>query len=108
MLDNPNDPQFLRHRGHRYVTIREFDRAIADLEKAGEMIKGKSNKVEQDGGTKRVWNSCEYSARKYLLSSLGLLIILSMIGRTQNVFMILILMLRQMTIIVYQSRIGAT
>ncbi|MBT5765258.1 MAG: hypothetical protein HOI58_00220 [Kordiimonadaceae bacterium] len=49
MLDNPNDPQFLRHRGHRYVTIREFDRAIADLEKAGEMIKGKSNKVEQDG-----------------------------------------------------------
>ena len=49
ILDNPNDPQFYRHRGHRYVTIREFDRAIADLEKAAEMIKGKANVVEQDG-----------------------------------------------------------
>ena len=49
ILDNPNDPQFLRHRGHRYITIREFDRAIADLEKAADMIKGESNQVEEDG-----------------------------------------------------------
>lgn len=49
ILDNPNDPEFYRHRGHRYITIREFDRAIADLEKAAELIKGTENRVEQDG-----------------------------------------------------------
>ncbi|MDG1857970.1 MAG: hypothetical protein P8I94_02630 [Emcibacteraceae bacterium] len=49
ILDNPTDPQFYRHRGHRYVTVREFDNAIADLEKAAEMIKGKSNQAEEDG-----------------------------------------------------------
>ena len=49
IIDNPNDPQFYRHRGHRYITIREFERAIADLEKAAGLIKGKQNVVEQDG-----------------------------------------------------------
>ena len=49
MIDSPNDAQFYRHRGHRYITIREFDRAIADLEKAAQLIKGKANIVEQDG-----------------------------------------------------------
>ncbi len=49
MLDSPNDPRFYRHRGHRYITIREFDRAIADLEKAAELIKGKPNVSEPDG-----------------------------------------------------------
>ena len=48
-LDFPNDPKFYRHRGHRYITVREFDRAIADLEKAATLIKGKSNIVEEDG-----------------------------------------------------------
>lgn len=49
ILDNPNDPRMYRHRGHRYITIREFDRAIADLEKAAEMIQGTSNRSEPDG-----------------------------------------------------------
>jgi tetratricopeptide (TPR) repeat protein len=49
MLDAPNNARFYRHRGHRYITTREFDRAIADLEKAAAMIKGKSNKSEEDG-----------------------------------------------------------
>lgn len=49
ILDNPTDARFPRHRGHRYITIRDFDRAIADLENAADMIKGQSNKVEQDG-----------------------------------------------------------
>ena len=49
ILDNPNEAQLYRHRGHRYITIRAFDRAIADLEKAAELIEGKSNSVEQDG-----------------------------------------------------------
>ncbi|MEZ4875894.1 MAG: hypothetical protein R2793_10705 [Flavobacteriaceae bacterium] len=45
----PNDPHLLRHRGHRYITVREFDKAIADLEKAAMLIKGTLNETEPDG-----------------------------------------------------------
>lgn len=45
----PKDPRFLRHRAHRYITLRCFDKAIADLEKAKEMIMGKTDEVEADG-----------------------------------------------------------
>jgi tetratricopeptide (TPR) repeat protein len=44
-----NDARFLRHRGHRYITLRCFDDAIKDLEKAAEMIKGKPDEIEPDG-----------------------------------------------------------
>ena len=49
MYDSPNEPKLYRHRGHRYITIREFDRAVADLEKAASLIKGKQNSSEEDG-----------------------------------------------------------
>jgi len=45
----PDDPRFFRHRGHRYISIREFDRAIADLERASRLIAGKPDEVEPDG-----------------------------------------------------------
>lgn len=45
----PGDARMYRHRGHRYITIREFDRAIVDLEKAAELIRGAENEVEPDG-----------------------------------------------------------
>jgi len=45
----PDDPRFYRHRGHRYISVREFDRAIADLEQAATLIKGKPDEVEPDG-----------------------------------------------------------
>jgi tetratricopeptide (TPR) repeat protein len=45
----PKDARFLRHRGHRYITIRCFDDAIADLEKAALLVKGKPDEVEPDG-----------------------------------------------------------
>ncbi len=45
----PNDPRLHRHRGHRYISIREFNKAIDDLEKATELIKGTQNEVEPDG-----------------------------------------------------------
>ncbi|MCB0688310.1 MAG: hypothetical protein KDC53_17350 [Saprospiraceae bacterium] len=45
----PDDPRFLRHRGHRYITIRKFDLAIADLEKAAQLINGKPDEIEPDG-----------------------------------------------------------
>lgn len=45
----PDDDRMYRHRGHRYISIREFDRAIADLEKAAELIEGRENEMEPDG-----------------------------------------------------------
>jgi len=45
----PNDDRMYRHRGHRYISIREFDRAIADLEQAATLIEGKENEAEPDG-----------------------------------------------------------
>lgn len=45
----PNDARMYRHRGHRYVTLRCFDDAIRDLEKAAKLIKGKPDEVEPDG-----------------------------------------------------------
>ncbi len=45
----PRDARLYRHRGHRYVSIREFDRAITDLELASQLIEGTENEVEPDG-----------------------------------------------------------
>jgi tetratricopeptide (TPR) repeat protein len=41
--------EILRHRGHRYITVRQLDRAIEDLEEAAKLIKGTPDKVEADG-----------------------------------------------------------
>jgi len=46
---HPQDARFYRHRGHRYLTVREIDRAIADLERATQLIAGKPDEVEPDG-----------------------------------------------------------
>jgi tetratricopeptide (TPR) repeat protein len=46
---HPRDARFYRHRGHRYITIRQFDRAIADLQKAAQLTRGKPDEVEPDG-----------------------------------------------------------
>lgn len=45
----PRDARFYRHRGHRYITVRRFDLAINDLEKAAKLIKGQPDQVEPDG-----------------------------------------------------------
>jgi len=45
----PKDARFYRHRAHRYISIRCFDDAIRDLEKAAKLIKGKPDEVEPDG-----------------------------------------------------------
>jgi tetratricopeptide (TPR) repeat protein len=45
----PDNPKFYRHRGHRYITIREFAKAQADFEKAATLIKGKPDEIEPDG-----------------------------------------------------------
>jgi len=46
---HPSDPRLYRHRGHRYVTIREFDKAIADLSKAASLVADRPDEVEPDG-----------------------------------------------------------
>lgn len=45
----PNESRLLRHRGHRYISVREFEKAIDDLSKAAHLIEGKENMVEEDG-----------------------------------------------------------
>ncbi|MBI4409806.1 MAG: tetratricopeptide repeat protein [Gemmatimonadetes bacterium] len=45
----PEDPRFYRHRGHRYITVRELDNAIRDLEQAAALVRGRSDQVEPDG-----------------------------------------------------------
>lgn len=47
--EHPDNPRFYRHRGHRYITIREFDNAIEDLLKAVTLIRGQEDEIEQDG-----------------------------------------------------------
>jgi tetratricopeptide (TPR) repeat protein len=46
---HPNEPRLYRHRGHRYITIRKFDLAAADLRKAAQLVAGKKDEIEPDG-----------------------------------------------------------
>ena len=45
----PADARMYRHRGHRYLTVREIDKAIADFEKAVALIAAQPDQVEPDG-----------------------------------------------------------
>jgi tetratricopeptide (TPR) repeat protein len=45
----PGEPRLYRHRGHRYITTRRFDAAIADLQTAVQLIEGRPDEVEPDG-----------------------------------------------------------
>jgi tetratricopeptide (TPR) repeat protein len=45
----PNDARMYRHRGHRYITVRKLDDAIADFERAARLMAGKPDDVEPDG-----------------------------------------------------------
>ncbi len=46
---HPSDARIYRHRGHRYITIREFGPAIADLETAASLVAGAPDQMEPDG-----------------------------------------------------------
>jgi len=45
----PADARLFRHRGHRFITLRCFDLAIADLEQAAKLIKERVDEIEPDG-----------------------------------------------------------
>lgn len=46
---HPQDARMYRHRGHRYITVRELEQAIADLSKAAALVADKPDEVEPDG-----------------------------------------------------------
>lgn len=46
---HPADARLYRHRGHRYISLRRFDEAIADLRQAVALIDGQQDAVEPDG-----------------------------------------------------------
>ena len=46
---HPDNPWLYRHRGHRYISVRELDRAVADLDRAAILTEGKADEVEPDG-----------------------------------------------------------
>ena len=45
----PNESRLYRHRGHRFITMRQFENAIADFEKAKVLMQGMPIQIEQDG-----------------------------------------------------------
>jgi tetratricopeptide (TPR) repeat protein len=45
----PRDARFYRHRGHRWISVREFARAADDLQRAAELVRGTPDQVEPDG-----------------------------------------------------------
>ena len=51
---HPNDSRMVRFRGHRYISVREFDKAIADLSRASDLIKGQADTPEPDGAPNKL------------------------------------------------------
>jgi tetratricopeptide (TPR) repeat protein len=49
LQDHPDEPRLLRHRGHRYITLRMFELAISDLERAARLTAKRADEVEPDG-----------------------------------------------------------
>jgi tetratricopeptide (TPR) repeat protein len=45
----PESYKLFRHRGHRYITVREFAKAIADLQMAASLMPAQPLEIEPDG-----------------------------------------------------------
>ena len=45
----PQSPELYRHRGHRYISTRRFDQAVADFEQAAQLAEGRPIEIEPDG-----------------------------------------------------------
>jgi tetratricopeptide (TPR) repeat protein len=46
---HPGDARMYRHRGHRYISVRELDRAVVDLSHAAALTAGRPDEIEPDG-----------------------------------------------------------
>jgi tetratricopeptide (TPR) repeat protein len=53
IASHPDEPRLYRHRGHRYITVRKFDLAVRDLQRAAELVAGKPDEIEPDGAPNR-------------------------------------------------------
>ena len=49
IAQHPNFAPFYRHRGHRYISVRRFAKAEADLAIAARLIEGQPDQIEPDG-----------------------------------------------------------
>jgi len=45
----PDEPRLLRHRGHRWITVRQLDSAVHDLAGAAQLVYDANDDVEPDG-----------------------------------------------------------
>lgn len=50
----PNSTKLLRHRGHRFISIRRFDKAIDDLSKANALVPRFPLETEPDGTPNKI------------------------------------------------------
>ncbi|MEL7122675.1 MAG: tetratricopeptide repeat protein [Bacteroidota bacterium] len=46
---HPEDARMYRHRGHRYISTRQYNQAVEDFEKAATLIDGQEDQIEPDG-----------------------------------------------------------
>jgi len=49
IANHPDVPHLYRHRGHRYISVRKFDLAVADFRKAVELVGDGDDEIEPDG-----------------------------------------------------------
>jgi len=49
LANYPNSYRLFRHRGHRYITLRDFNKAIADLQMAASLMPRQPLEIEPDG-----------------------------------------------------------
>ena len=50
----PESYKLYRHRGHRYISLREFDKAVADYKKAYELMPKGVVEIEPDGAPNKL------------------------------------------------------
>ncbi len=50
----PSSHKLYRHRGHRYISLRQFDKAISDFEKAYELMPKGTMDIEPDGAPNKL------------------------------------------------------
>jgi tetratricopeptide (TPR) repeat protein len=69
---NPESYKLLRHRGHRYITLRRFDEAVTDLTKAWALAQHTPDAPETDGAPVKPGAEPRSTDRSNILYHLGL------------------------------------
>ncbi|HET8984628.1 MAG TPA: hypothetical protein VFN03_02605 [Trueperaceae bacterium] len=46
LASSPDEPRLLRHRGHRYITVRRYRDAVTDLKRAAALVAGQPDEHE--------------------------------------------------------------